>query len=115
MGLGPGGKSCLLDRVGRGTLPTEDWIAMEQTERGDARRLARIRHAMKHKAVKKPEAPVEAVEKAIGIERQWTWIGESIGSKGLLHGKIYIGAEVRKAGFRLPKLKKKKKAKEHEG
>lgn len=113
MGLGPHGSS-LLERLERSTEPGVDtlWIQIDQQERGEARMLARIRYQQRHKAPKKPEAPVEPVPlKKKGIEREWTWVGEPIPSKKLETLGVYFGSEIRAVGFKLPKLQKQLKKK----
>ena len=67
---------------------------------------------------RKPEAPVEADPKEKGKPRTWTWVGESIASKGLLHDYQYDAEFIRKAGFKLPKIgggKKSGKSKDVDG
>lgn len=117
MGLGPNGSS-LLERLGRPTEPGGDtlWIQIDQQQRGEARAQARMRYQQKHKAPKKPEAPVEPLpSKAKGQEREWWWRGETIMSKGLVQGDRYFTNQIRAAGFKLPRLEKKpKKAREKE-
>jgi hypothetical protein len=79
----------------------------EQIERGEARRAKAIWHAARHRAQRKSEAPVSPMPKEKGQERKWCWVGEPIYSKGLIHSGYYTSAEIRKAGFKLPRLKKK--------
>ena len=109
MGLGPNG-SKLLERLGRPTEPGGDtiWIQIDQQERGEARMQARMRYQQKHKTPKKPEAPVEAGG-GKGAQRNWLWVGESIPSKQMFKDMIYYAADIRAAGFKLPKLQKQKK------
>lgn len=105
MGLGPKGSS-LLDRTGQPAKVWRDPFAMqlEQQDRGEQRRLKAIWHATRHAKPAKPLAPVEAREKAKGLERLWRWTGESIQSKGMIHGFSYKAGEIRKAGFKLPRI-----------
>jgi hypothetical protein len=108
MGLGPNGTS-LLVKLGRPVgLTFADPFAMmcEQAERQAARRQKAIEHAMKHHKPPKPEAPVEPMPKQSGHPRAWRWIGESIDSKGLVTGVCYQAEQIRKAGYKLPKLEK---------
>lgn len=118
VGFGPNNSS-LLERVGKQFEMTLDWLEMDRSERGQARRVAAIRYGMKHKKQQKPLAPVEeTTEKHYGDKaRLWKWNGEEIASKGLLPGDLYASDQIREAGFRLPKLKKlERRCKEkHEG
>jgi hypothetical protein len=112
MGLGPHGSS-LLQRLGRSMEPPELLaIVMDQASRGEARKLARIRYGMKHKAKVKPLAPVEEtwMKDIVTGEHLWIWLGENLISKGLLVNLLYRASFIRKAGFKLPKLKGKTKA-----
>lgn len=79
----------------------------EQIDRGEARREKAIWHAMHRAAPRQPEAPAAPQPKLKGIDRDWIWTGESIPSKNLHQDGHYSGAEIRKAGFKLPKLKTK--------
>lgn len=110
MGLGPHGTS-LLKRLGKSTEPSELLeIQLDQIARGEARKLARIRYGMKHKAKVKPLAPVEETNegKVNKGERLWEWVGETIASKELFAGQLYSSGFIRKVGFKLPKLQKLK-------
>jgi hypothetical protein len=109
MGLGPK-ESSLLDRTGR---PLEPWsnpftMQCEQIERGQARRLRAIWYAERHRKAQKPEAPAQPIPKAKGYDIMWQWDGESIPSKGLEKDKLYTAAQLREAGFKLPKLAQRK-------
>ena len=109
MGLGPHGTS-LLQRVGRPTEPPGAFeLSIEQSNRTEARKEARIRYARKHKAKVKPMAPVEEtnVKDMSTKERWWRWIGENITSQGIETLSYYTGKQIRKAGFKLPRLQKK--------
>lgn len=108
MGMGPGSSS-LLRRLERAEGPPEDdfWYAMEQQDRQEQRKAARIRYAQKHKAKKKPLAPVGQTEEKFGGERCWVWQGEDIESKKLKQGLLYTSKEIRSKGFKLPPLAKK--------
>ena len=118
MELGPQGTS-LLQRLGKEPDPPEALrIALDQAERSETRRLARIRYGAKHKAKVKPLAPVE--ERGITIingekKRMWAWVGEKLPAKltSILMPNasevIYSSEELREAGFKLPKLKRKSK------
>lgn len=109
MGLGPHSSS-LLERVAGWSQPWRDPFAMqlEQADRREARQQKAIWHAMHRAAPKKPEAPVEAKPKEKSKTRTWLWVGESISSKGLQKDYTYTADQIRKAGFKLPKLEKKK-------
>jgi hypothetical protein len=88
-------------------------VEMEQMERTEQRKAARVRYALKHKAKVKPLAPVEQVDhKGLEGKRIWTWQGEDIASKTLFHGCVYTSERIRKEGFKLPKLKKEGKKNE---
>mgnify|MGYP001592563862 CR=1 FL=1 len=107
MGLGPH-QTSLLARI---AAPAPVWsnpfaMQMEVQERGEARREKAQWHRQKHAAQRKPEAPVLPLGKAKGQERGWLWNGESMPSKGLHNGHAYTAAQVRKAGFKLPVLRK---------
>ena len=113
MGLGPHGSS-LAERV---ALPPPVWsnpfaMQLEGIARAEARRERAIWHRQKHAAPRKPEAPVsESNTKVIHNgknERMWIWEGEDIASKGLFHWRQYTSSQIRKAGFKLPKLGGKK-------
>ena len=87
-------------------------VLIDQRRRGDARRLARIRYATKHKVAKKPLAPVEAWSHTTKDEngrvvRWWKWTG--VQTERFFAGELYTSAELRAAGFKLPKLKPKAK------
>lgn len=84
---------------------------LNQATRGEARKLARIRYGMKHKAKIKPLAPVEetTLKEPISKARYWRWVGEIMPLKGLVPGELYIAGELRVAGFKLPRLKCKSK------
>jgi len=107
-GLGPNGSS-LLERVGKQFEMTLDWLILDRQERGQARKIATIRYATKHKKQQKPLAPVKESDlKSIPEgNRLWIWQGEVIESKGLQPSLSYSSEYIRKCGFRLPKLKKK--------
>jgi len=109
MGLGPKGSS-LIDRCGHDAAPWRDPFAMqlEQQDRLEQRRLKAIWWAMKHKKAQKPEAPVLALKKVKGVPRQWKWWGEDIISTGMLRDGVYFAEDIRKAGFKLPKIGGKK-------
>jgi hypothetical protein len=112
MGLGPHGSS-LLQRLGRSTEPPELLeIVLDQSSRNEARKLARIRYGMKHKAKVKPLAPVEesSIKSTPEGKRCWVWIGEDIPSKALEQAGFYTSDYIRSMGFKLPKLKGKAKA-----
>src|SRR3989304_589035 len=104
MGLGPHSSS-LLDRTGQPAQPWRDPFAMqlEQQDRREARQLKAIWHAQHRAQPKKPEAPVVGLKKMKDQPRLWTWIGETIESKGMLHQGTYSTETIRKAGFKLPK------------
>ena len=107
MGLGPHNSS-LLERL-KATPPV--WsnpfaMQMEQQARGEARREKAIWHAMRHSHPKRPLAPVTALPKAKGYDRVWQWDGEAQPSKGLTPGATYTAAQLRKAGYKLPKIPK---------
>ena len=112
-GLGPHNTS-LLQRI---DAPEPVWsnpfaIQMEAQQRGEARQLKRIWHQQRHSTPKKPVAPVRQMTRECGeSERFWCWIGEDIPSKGIIAGKVMKAIEVRKAGYKLPKLEKKVKVK----
>src|SRR3990167_915592 len=104
MGLGPHGTS-LLARMGRSASPISlEALILDREARGQARMIARIQYARKHKAKVKPLAPVVPYSKRKGEEREREWIGETIESKNLYKGAIYSDRYIRAAGFRLPKL-----------
>ena len=110
MGLGPRSTS-LLARI---AAPPPVWgnpfaMQMEAQERGEARQEKAQWHRQRHAAQRKPEAPVTALPKAKGQERGWVWNGEDIPSKSLYNGHAYTAVQVRKAGFKLPKLSKEQK------
>src|SRR3990167_5743891 len=109
-GLGPNNTS-LLERTGKAFEMTLDWLEMDRQERGQARRVAVIKWATKHKKQQKPSAPVEETEegKINKGERLWKWIGEAIPTKELFAGHLYSSSYLRLYGFRLPKLKTKGK------
>ena len=108
MGLGPHSMP-LLQRI---NAPEPMWsnpfaMQMEAQARGEARQLKRIWHQQRHATPRKPEAPVRAMTKEQGEkERFWCWIGEDVPSKGIIAGKVMKAAEIRKAGYKLPKLEK---------
>jgi hypothetical protein len=110
-GLGPRGSS-LLRRLGRmdvEVFANPFTMQLEQMERGEARRLKAIWHATRRGAHRKPEAPVETTGFGIHQEKKtrlWIWTGEEIPSKGMYKGILYSGKEIRKAGYKLPKLVK---------
>lgn len=83
---------------------------MEQQNRTATRKQASIRHATKHKAPVKPLAPAKWYSKIDG-EHWWTWEGEPIESKSLVPGSCYSTAELRKKGFKIPKLPPEAKSK----
>lgn len=102
-GLGPNNSS-LLERTGHAFEMTLDWLEMDRQERGQARKVAAIKWAMKHKKQSKPLAPVEESSvKRLG-KRLWIWLGEDNGMK---KGELYGADVIRGYGFKLPKLKKK--------
>jgi len=114
MGLGPHGSS-LSERV---ALPPPVWsnpfaMQMEGIARAEARRERAIYLSQKNRTPRKPEAPVEALPRVKGdkSERVWRWVGESIESKGVTKDCCYSAGYIRKAGFKLPTLTKKEKAK----
>ena len=104
-GLGPNNSS-LLERTGKAFELTEDWLIMDRQERSQVRQQARMKYANKHKKQQKPVAPVEETQEKTNWtgERLWKWLGEN---NGMTNGCIYTGEEIRKHGFKLPKLKKK--------
>jgi hypothetical protein len=109
VGLGPRGTS-LAQRV---SLPPPVWsnpfaMQMEGIARAEARRERAIWHRMKHAAPRKPEAPVTPKPKEKGKSRTWLWVGEGIASKGMYEGYTYTAEQLRKAGFKLPKIGGKK-------
>lgn len=111
MGLGPH-RTSLLERVGKPTGPISlEALIMDREARGQARMIARIRHATKHKAKVKPLAPVEPTIKIKGQDRCWFWVGETILSKELFKGYNYTTTFIRSAGFKLPRLSPKKEKK----
>ena len=121
MGLGPHGTS-LLARMGRSTDPISlEALILDREARGQARMIARIRHAEKHKAKVKPLAPVEAMYKEPGKEheRWWIWTGEKPLNFRRKDGVVilftlggaYSSQTLREAGFKLPKLPSKKERK----
>lgn len=108
MGLGPK-HSSLLERCG---MPMQVWrdpfaMQMEQQDRREARQEKARWHAAHRAMPKRPEAPVHSLPKTKGRDRLWHWDGESIPSKGIEQGQLYTAAELRKAGFKLPRLGKK--------
>ena len=106
MGLGPHG-TFLLARMGRSASPISlEALILDREARGQARMIARIQYAKKHKAKVKPLAPVEAMYKKPGKlhQRWWVWIGETILSKELYKDVAYTSEAIRAAGFKLPKL-----------
>ena len=109
MGLGPNGAS-LLDRTGQPAQVWRDPFAMqlEQQDRREARQEKAIWHAMHRAQPRKPEAPVVVIKKAKGEVRCWMWEGEDIPSKPLYKGTVYTSEQIRKAGFKLPKVGAKK-------
>lgn len=106
--LGPNNTN-LMERVGKQFEMTLDWLEMDRSERGQARRVAAIRYGMKHKKQQKPMAPVEETSEKRGKIRVWIWRGEKIETKNLIPGGYYDNGYIRERGFRLPKLKKKEK------
>lgn len=111
MGLGPHNSS-LLDRTGHPAKVWRDPFAMrlEQQDRREARQLKAIWHAQHRAQPRKPEAPAHSPGKEFreGSEKKvrvWIWDGEDIPSKNLFKGETYLPATLRKAGFKLPKLK----------
>ena len=107
LGLGPNGTS-LLARI---AAPAPVWsnpfaMQLEAQERGEARQAKAQWHRQKHAAQRKPEAPVTALPKVKGQERGWVWNGESMPSKSLYNGQVYTATAIRKAGFKLPVLRK---------
>ena len=105
MGLGPNNSS-LLKRTGHAFEMTLDWLTMDRQERGQARRIAAIKWSMKHKKQQKPVAPVSPSDSK---HRVWMWEGEDIPSKGIRTGCWYQADDIRRWGFKLPKLEKKGK------
>lgn len=112
MGLGPRASN-LLARINAAEPIWSNPFAMqlEAQQRGEARREKAIWHAQRHTTPKRPEAPALPLGKVKGKDRGWLWNGESIGSKGLYNGHEYLASEIRKAGFKLPKIAKLKKQK----
>ena len=104
-GLGPN-QTSLLERIGHGFEMTSDWLEMDRMERGQVRRMAAIRHGMKHKKKEKPVAPVRPLDTK---PRLWIWEGVSSPTLLLQNGIEYTGEYIRSKGFRLPKLQKKEK------
>lgn len=111
MGLGPHG-ALLSERVllhGPGLVWTN---AFAMQLEGIARREARLERAIylssRNRAPRKPEAPVTPTEKVPRGERRWIWIGEDIQNKTLLKGFDYSAEYIRKMGFKLPKIGKKR-------
>ena len=107
-GLGPHGSS-LLERVAGWSQPWRDPFAMqlEQQDRREARQQKAIWHAQHRATPRKPEAPVVAGPKPDkGLLRLWTWVGESIESKQFYKNASYTAEQIRKAGFKMPKLVK---------
>ncbi len=105
-GLGPRGTS-LKAKLGQASgLTFSDPFAMqlEQQERKEQRVAATMRWANRNRTPPKPEAPVLPLGKLKGRDRGWLWNGDSIGSKGLYNGHEYVASDIRKAGFKLPKL-----------
>ena len=108
-GLGPNNSS-LLERTGKAFELTEDWLVMDRQERSQVRKLAVIKWRMKKQKAQKPVAPVEETsqkETKDGV-RLWIWKGED---NGLKQGELYTSDDIRRYGFKLPKLKKKGKIK----
>ena len=108
MGLGPHSSS-LLERVAGWSQPWRDPFAMqlEQQDRREARQQKAIWHAQHRAQPRKPEAPVLAMPKSKGQDRLWCWHGNSIESKDMIHNRNYTAEQIRKAGFKLPVMKKK--------
>ena len=108
VGLGSN-QTSLLERVGKKFEMTLDWLEMDRQERGQARKIAAIKWSMKHKKQQKPVAPVEQCDDRFSEEgkRLWIWKGEDIPSKSIQYAYMLTSDQIRKAGFRCPKLKKK--------
>lgn len=107
-GLGPNNSS-LLERTGHKFEMTSDWLEMDRQERSMVRKASAIKYAMKHKKPAKPIAPVEQMNGVLDMEtrsRLWRWVGEN---NGLKKDGLYTAVEIRRYGFKLPKLKKKGK------
>lgn len=106
MGIGPH-KSSLAERV---KLPAPVWsnpfaMQLEGIARKEARRERAIYLSTKNRAPRKAEAPAKPLPKQKGQERLWEWVGESIDSKQMFHGCTYTAQQLRKAGFKLAKIK----------
>jgi hypothetical protein len=107
VGLGPNGVS-LLGRLGKAFDMTQDYVEMEQNERTYIRKAAQIAHGKANPSPPKPLAPVVPEKKAKGQDRRWLWVGETIESAHMVQGLHYFSNEIRRAGFKLPKIGGKK-------